>query len=35
MGITVVLEAEDGRKIDAIEDPTDVLHRLCAGRPMT
>jgi hypothetical protein len=35
MGITAVLETGDGRALDTIEDPTNVLHRLLpkAGDP--
>ena len=28
MGITTALETEDGEQLDAIEDPTNVLHRV-------
>lgn len=28
MGITTILEAEDGTPLDTIEDPTNVLHRV-------
>ncbi len=28
MGITAVLENEDGTQIETIEDPTNVLHRV-------
>lgn len=28
MGITVVLETEDGKQVESVEDPTNVLHRV-------
>ncbi len=28
MGLTVVLETERGQRLDAIDDPTNILHRL-------
>ena len=28
MGIVTALETEDGRRLETIEDPTNVLHRL-------
>ena len=35
MGITAVLETEDGKKLETVEDPTNVLHRILpeAGDP--
>lgn len=28
MGITAVLETEDGKPLESVEDPTNVLHRV-------
>jgi hypothetical protein len=28
MGITATLETEEGQKIESVEDPTNILHRL-------
>jgi hypothetical protein len=35
MGITAVLETEDGKQLGTVEDPTNVLHRVLpeAGDP--
>jgi hypothetical protein len=31
MGITAILETEDGKKLETVEDPTNVLHRVLPG----
>lgn len=31
MGLTVVIETEDGKMLEHAEDPTNILHRLLPG----